>query len=114
MSGWGARKLEAVTAGSAANATVHAGGETAERAGEKEGGERPLLFGDGVEIGGRGGSEMDGAEGASGFDQLHQFGVAGEKPLQAVGTRQSRSEGKGRAGRVEVKDGGAGGGDSGK
>ena len=54
------------------------------------------------------------AEGASGLDQLHQFGVAAEKPLQAVGTRQSRAEGEGRAGRVEVKDGGAGVGDRGK
>ncbi len=31
------RRLEAVTAGDAANAMVHAGGEAAERAGEKEG-----------------------------------------------------------------------------
>jgi hypothetical protein len=114
MSGWGAGRLEAVTAGGAANVTVPAGGEAAERAGEKEGGERPLLFGDGVEIGWRGGGKMDGVEDASGFDQLHQFGVAGEKLLQAVGTRQSRLEGEGRAGRVEVKDRGAGGGDSGK
>ncbi len=37
---------------------------------------------------------MDGTEGASGFDQLHQFGVAGEKPLQAVGARQSRAKGE--------------------
>ena len=30
---------------------------------------------------------MDGAEGASGLDQLHQFGVAGEKPLKTVGKK---------------------------
>ena len=30
---------------------------------------------------------MDRTEGASGLDQLHQFGVADEKPLQAVGVR---------------------------
>jgi hypothetical protein len=34
------------------NATVHAGVEAAERTWDKEGGERSLLFGDGVEIGG--------------------------------------------------------------
>ncbi len=51
MSGGGAGRLEAVTTGGAANATVHAGGEAAERAGEKEGGERPLLFGDAVKVG---------------------------------------------------------------
>ena len=37
---------------------------------------------------------MYGAERASGLDQLHQFGVAGEKPLQAVGTRKSRAKGE--------------------
>ncbi len=52
VGGGGAEGLEAVTAGGTANATVHAGGEAAERAGEKEGGERPLLFGDGVKVGG--------------------------------------------------------------
>ncbi len=53
VSGGGAGRLEAVTAGSTANATVHAGGVAAERASTaKEGGERPLLFGDGVKIGG--------------------------------------------------------------
>ena len=37
---------------------------------------------------------MDGTDGASGLDQLHQFGVAGEKPLQAVGTREGRTKGE--------------------
>ena len=47
---------------------------------------------------------MDGTEGASGLhvDQLHQFGVAGEKPLQAVRAREGRPEGERRARRVEV------------
>ena len=97
MGGGGAGRLEAVTSGGAANATVYAGGEAAERAGEKEGGDRPLLFGDGVKVGGGGGGEVDGTEGASGLDQLHQFGVAGEKPLKTVGARQGRAKGKGRA-----------------
>ena len=45
---------------------------------------------------------MDGAEGASGLDQLHQFGVAGEKPLQAMRARKGRAEGERGAGWVEV------------
>jgi hypothetical protein len=94
VSGGGAGRLEAVTSGGAANTTVHAGGEAAKRAGEKEGGERPLLLRDRVEVGGGGGGEVDGAEGSSGLDQLHQFGVAGEKPLKTVGARQSRAKGK--------------------
>ncbi len=35
---------------------------------------------------------MDGTDDASGLNQLHQFGVAGEKPLQTVGARQGRAE----------------------
>ena len=97
VSGGGAGRLEAVTSGGAANAAVNAGGEAAKRAGEKEGGGRPLLLRDRVKIGGGGGGEVDGKEGASGLDQLHQFGVAGEKPLKTVGARQSRAKGKGGA-----------------
>ena len=97
VGGSGTRRLEPVTSGGAANATVNAGGEGSERAGEEEGGERPLFFGDGIEVGRGGGGEVDGTEGASGLDQLHQFGVAGEKPLKTVGARQSRAKGKGGA-----------------
>ena len=57
---------------------------------------------------------MDGTDGASGLDQLHQFGVAGEKPLQAVRTREGRTKGERRARRVEIEDRGAGRGDGGK
>ena len=57
---------------------------------------------------------MDGTEGASGLDQLHQFGVAGEKSLQAVRTREGRTEGERRARRVKIEDRRAGGGDGGK
>jgi hypothetical protein len=95
VSGGGAGRLEAVTSGGAANAAVNAGGEAAKRAGEKEGGRRPLLLRDRVKVGG--GGEVDGTEGASGLDQLHQFGVAGEKPLETVGARQGRAKGKGGA-----------------
>ena len=52
VGGRGTRRLEAVTSGGAANATVNAGGEASERAREKEGGRGPLLLGDGIEVGG--------------------------------------------------------------
>ena len=52
VGGGGAGRFEAITAGGTANATVHAGGEATERAGEKEGGERPLLLRDRVKVGG--------------------------------------------------------------
>ncbi len=39
-------------------------------------------------------------------DQLHQFGVAGEKPLGTEGTRESRFEGKRGARGIEIEDGG--------
>jgi hypothetical protein len=51
---------------------------------------------------------MHRAESASGLDQLHQFGVAGEKPLGTEGTRQSRLEGERGAREIEVEDGGTG------
>ena len=97
VGGRGTRRLEPVTSGSDANTTVNAGGEASKRAGEKKGGRGPLLLGDGIEVGGEGGGKVDRAEGASGLDQLHQFGVAGEKPLKTVGARQGRAKGKGRA-----------------
>ena len=59
--------------------------------------DQSLLLRDRVKIGGGGGGEVDGTEGASGLDQLHQFGVAGEKPLETVGARQGRAKGKGGA-----------------
>jgi hypothetical protein len=96
------RRLEPVTSGGAANATVNAGGEASERVGDKEGGRGPLLLGDGIEVGGWGGGKVYGEEGASGLDPLHQFGVAGEKPLQAMRARKGRAEGERGAGWVEV------------
>jgi hypothetical protein len=57
---------------------------------------------------------VNGAEGASGLDQLHQLGVAGEKPLGTKGARESRFEGERGAGGVEVQDGDGAGGDKGK
>jgi hypothetical protein len=57
---------------------------------------------------------MHRAESASGLDQLHQFGVAGEKPLGTEETKQSRLEGERGARGIEVEDGGVRGGDRGK
>jgi len=113
VGGRGTRRLEPVTSGGAANATVNAGGEASERAGEKEGGRGPLLLGDRVKVGRGGGGKVHRAEGASGLDQLHQFGVAGEKPLQAVRTREGRAKGERGAGGVKVEDGRVRGGDGG-
>jgi hypothetical protein len=54
---------------------------------------------------------MNGTEGRSGLDQLHQFGVAGEKHLRTEGAEESRREGERGAGGVEVQDGGRARGD---
>ncbi len=57
---------------------------------------------------------MNGAESASGLDQLHQLGVAGEKPLGTEGAGEGRLESE-RGGReVEVQDGSRARGDRGK
>ncbi len=57
---------------------------------------------------------MDGAESASGLDQLHQVGVAGEKPLGTKGTGEGRLESERGARGVEVQDGSRARGDRGK
>ncbi len=57
---------------------------------------------------------MNRAEGASGLDQLHQLGVAGEKPLGTKGAREGRFKGEGGAGGLEVQDWGGAGGERGK
>jgi hypothetical protein len=56
-----------------------------------EGGRRSLLLWDGIEVGALGGGKVYRAEGASGLDQLHQFGVAGEQPLQGDENQRGRS-----------------------
>jgi hypothetical protein len=113
VGGRGARRLQPVTSGGAADTPVNAGGEATARTGEKEGGRGPLLLGDRVKVGRGGGGKVHRAEGASGLDQLHQFGVAGEKPLQAVRTREGRAKGERGAGGVKVEDGRVRGGDGG-
>jgi hypothetical protein len=65
VGGRGARRLESVTSGGVANPTVNAGGEASARAGVKEGGKRPLLFGDGIEVGGWGGGDEVGTNTAA-------------------------------------------------
>ncbi len=107
VGGGGANRLKAVTSGGAVNSAIDAGGEASVRTGDEEGGRGLLLLGDGAKVGG---AEMHRAESASGLDQLHQFGVAAEKPLGTEGTRQSRLEGEMGAKGIEVEDGGARGG----
>ncbi len=106
MGGGGARGFKAVATCGATHPSIDAGCEASVGAWEEHGGGRPLLFGDGVKIGGRGGAEKHRAQGASCLDQLHQFGVAGEKPLGTEGNRESRFEGKRGAGGIEAEDGG--------
>ncbi len=101
----GNRGLEAVAAGRASHAPVDPRSEAAEGSGDEEGGGRPLFFNDGAEIDWRRGGEVNGTEGASGLDQLHQFGVAGEKPLGTKGAGENRLEGERGTGGVEVQDG---------
>ncbi len=71
MGDGGARRLKAVTSGGAANAAIDAGDDASVRTWDEEGGRGPLLFGDGVKVGGRGGAEMHRAESARCLDQLH-------------------------------------------
>ena len=71
--GGGNRGLEAVAAGRAAHAPVDPGSEAANGAGDEEGGGRPLLLDHRVEVSERRGGKVNGTEGASGLDQLHQF-----------------------------------------
>jgi hypothetical protein len=75
-------------------------------AGNEEGGGRPLLLDHRVEVSGRRGGKVNGTEGASDLDQLHQFGVAGKKPLGTEGTGESRLESERGARGVEVQNGG--------
>ncbi len=98
----------------ASHAPVDPRGEAAEGSGDEKGRVRPLFLNHGVEVGGKGGSEVNGAEGASGLDQLHQLGVAGEKPLGTKGAKEGRFKCEGGAGGVEVQDRGGAGGERGK
>ncbi len=85
MGGGRARRFEAVATGGVTHPAVNAGCEASVGAWKEEGGRRPFFLGNRVKVGGRGGAEMHRAEGANGLDQLHQFGVAGEKPLGTEG-----------------------------
>ena len=100
MSGGGAGRLEAVTSGGAANAAVNAGGEATKRAGEKEGGRRPLLLGDRVEVGRGREGKVDGAEGSGSFNELNKLVVTTLEPLETVRASESRTKSEGRARRI--------------
>ena len=58
VGGGGARGFKAVATCGATHPSIDAGCEASVGAWEEHGGGRPLLFGDGVKIGGRGGAEM--------------------------------------------------------
>jgi hypothetical protein len=116
--GGGNRGLEAVATGRASHAPVDPRSEATEGAGDEEGGGRPLLLDHRIEVSGRRGGKVNGTEngteGASGLDQLHQFGVAGEKPLGTEGAGESRLESERGARGVEVQDGNRARGDRGR
>ncbi len=117
MSGWRARRGKTVTTGRASNASVDTVDDVALRAWEEERSWVPLLLCDGVKVGGRGSGEVDGAKGAGSFNELYELVVTSLQPLEAVGTREGKLKGEGRAGKVKVEDwvrrGGGGGGRSG-
>ncbi len=114
VGGGGNGGLETVATGRASPAPVDPRREAVEGVGDEEGGGRPLLLNDGIKVGWGRGGKVDGAESASGLDQLHQFGVAGEKPLGTEGAGESRLESERGARGVEVQDGSRARGDRGK
>jgi hypothetical protein len=119
VSSGGAGRFEAVTAGGAANATVHAGGGAAERAGDKEGGERPFLLGNGVEVRRWVRRRRNGRDrGCEWLRPASPIRCRWREATAGGGDQHARAErkvrGEPRAGSVEVKGGGAGGGDGGK
>jgi hypothetical protein len=103
VDGGGAGRLKTITPSRTAYAAVNVRGEGAEWARDVERRRGPLFLWDGVEVGGGEEAKCTGQRvRMSGLDQLHQFGVAGEKPLQAMRTRKGRAEGERGAGWVEV------------
>ncbi len=80
---------------------------------EKDRGGGPFLLCKGVVIRGEGGGVVDEAEGPESLDEFDELVVTSLQPLQTVGASKSGAKGEGRAGRVEVEDGGSRGGDGG-
>jgi hypothetical protein len=66
-------------------------------------------MGDRVVVGGVGGGEVEGAEGAGSFNELYQLVVTSPQPPGAEGTGQSGAKSQSGAGWVEVQDRGGGG-----
>ena len=107
------RRLETVASGGASHAPVDVRVVGAGGTREEKGGGGPFFFGHGVIIGGVGGGEMNGAEGAGSVNELDELGVTCPQPLLPVGARHSGAEGEGGAGRIEVQDRSGGGGERG-
>ena len=70
----------------------------------KEGGRRPLLLGDRVEVDRGREGKVDGAEGSGSFNELNKLVVTTLEPLETVRVRasESRTKSEGRARRVQV------------
>jgi hypothetical protein len=107
------RGLETVASGGASHAPVDVRVVGAGGTRKEKGGGGPFFFGHGVIIGGVGGGEMNGAEGAGSVHELDELGVTCPQPLSPVGARDSGTEGEGGAGRIEVQDRSGGGGERG-
>jgi hypothetical protein len=102
MGGWGTGRGETVTTRCSADASINTCGERAVGAGLKEGGRRPLLLGDRVEVGRGGEGKVDGAEGSGSFNELNKLVVTTLEPLETVRASESRTKSEGRARRVQV------------
>jgi hypothetical protein len=81
MGSWGTGRGETITTRCSADAAVNTCGERAVGAGLKEGGRRPLLLGDRVEVGRGREGKVDGAEGSGSFNELNKLVVTTLEPL---------------------------------
>ncbi len=102
MGSWRTGRGKTITTRCSADAAVNTCGERAVGAGLKEGGRRPLLLGDRVEVGRGREGKVDGAEGSGSFNELNKFVVTTFEPLETVRASESRTKSEGRARRVQV------------
>ena len=96
------RRLETVASGGASHAPVDVRVVGAGGTRKEKGGGGPFFFGHRVIVGGVGGGEMNGAEGAGSVNELDELVVTCPQPLRPVGSRHSGTESEGRARRIEI------------
>ena len=96
------RGLETVASGGASHAPVDVRVVGAGGTRKEKGGGGPFFFGHWVIVGGVGGGEVNGAEGAGSVNELYQLVVASLQPLIPVGARQGGTESEGGTGGIEV------------